>query len=219
MQSPFLLSRAGSMQFISWLYNRAEKLGKLEFINWKQSTRLNILCFNHSLGLVISKQSANTGTILNRRIMIIGSLLFFPPLPPPCLQLKTFWILKFFVNHLACEIKWKPTSLFLQSRGIFVRLEKKTPWSESELHDRVTAACRRNDCQLLRIRGPRGQRDGSLRSYSRFSRQEPLLFYQVAPQLYSRGWVDPVPDPLHYVYGSAGNRTRASGSVSKNSDH
>jgi hypothetical protein len=34
-------------------------------------------------------------------------------------------------------------------------------------------------------RMPRGQRDGSLRPYSRFSRQEPLLFYQVAPQLYS----------------------------------
>jgi hypothetical protein len=33
---------------------------------------------------------------------------------------------------------------------------------------------------------PRGQRDGSLRPYSRFSRQEPLLFYQV----------DPVPDAL-----------------------
>jgi hypothetical protein len=32
---------------------------------------------------------------------------------------------------------------------------------------------------------PRGQRDGSLRPYSRFSRQEPSLFYQVAPQLYS----------------------------------
>jgi hypothetical protein len=45
-------------------------------------------------------------------------------------------------------------------------------------------------------RVPRGQRDGSPRPYSRFSRQEPLLFYQVAPQLYSRGWVDPVPDPL-----------------------
>jgi hypothetical protein len=27
---------------------------------------------------------------------------------------------------------------------------------------------------------PRGQRDGSLQPYSRFSRQEPLLFYQVA---------------------------------------
>jgi hypothetical protein len=36
-------------------------------------------------------------------------------------------------------------------------------------------------------RVPRGQRDGSLRPYSRFSRQEPLLFYQAAPQLYSRG--------------------------------
>jgi hypothetical protein len=45
-------------------------------------------------------------------------------------------------------------------------------------------------------RVPRGQRDGSLLPYSRFSRQEPLLFYQVAPQLYSRGWVDHVPDPL-----------------------
>jgi hypothetical protein len=43
---------------------------------------------------------------------------------------------------------------------------------------------------------PRGERDGSLRPYSRFSRQEPLPFYQVAPQLYSRGWMDPVPDPL-----------------------
>jgi hypothetical protein len=43
---------------------------------------------------------------------------------------------------------------------------------------------------------PRGQRDGFLRPYSRFSRQEPRLFYQVAPQLYSRGRVDPVPDPL-----------------------
>jgi hypothetical protein len=50
--------------------------------------------------------------------------------------------------------------------------------------DRATAACRRSDCQLLRIEG---QRDGSLRPYSRFSRQEPLLFYQVAPQLFSRG--------------------------------
>jgi hypothetical protein len=44
---------------------------------------------------------------------------------------------------------------------------------------------------------------------SRFSRQEPLLFYQVAP----------VPDPLHFFSGSAGNRARASGSVAGKSDH
>jgi hypothetical protein len=36
---------------------------------------------------------------------------------------------------------------------------------------------------------PRGQRNGSLQPYSLFSRQEPLLFYQVAPQSYSWGWV------------------------------
>jgi hypothetical protein len=44
--------------------------------------------------------------------------------------------------------------------------------------DRATAACRRSDCQLVRI--------GSLRPYSWFSRQEPLLFYQVAPPPHSR---------------------------------
>jgi hypothetical protein len=45
-------------------------------------------------------------------------------------------------------------------------------------------------------------------------------FFQVAPQLYSRGWVDPVPDPLLVrKSGSAGNRTRTSGSVARNSDH
>jgi hypothetical protein len=39
-------------------------------------------------------------------------------------------------------------------------------------------------------------------------------------QLYSRGWVDPVPDPLLLrKSGSAGNRTRATGSVARNSDH
>jgi hypothetical protein len=92
------------------------------------------------------------------------------------------------------------------------------PSPQANYTDRATAACRRSECQLLRIRVPRGQRDGSLRPYSQFSRQEPLPFYQVAPQLYSRSWVGPVPDPLLF-FGSAGNRTRASGSEAKNSDH
>jgi hypothetical protein len=40
------------------------------------------------------------------------------------------------------------------------------------------------------------------------------------PQLYSRGWVDPVPDPLLLrKSGSAGNRNRTSGSVARNYDH
>jgi hypothetical protein len=45
------------------------------------------------------------------------------------------------------------------------------------------------------------------------------FFFQVAPELYSRGCVDPVPDPLLLIKsGSVVNRTRASGSVARNSD-
>jgi hypothetical protein len=100
-------------------------------------------------------------------------------------------------------------------------IKKKTPWSEtaSELYRPSDRRLSTKWLPTFADRGvPRGLRDGSLRPYSRFSRQEPLFFYQVAPQLYSRGWVDPVQDPLLF-FCSAGNRTRASGSVANNSDH
>jgi hypothetical protein len=46
------------------------------------------------------------------------------------------------------------------------------------------------------------------------------FFFQVSPQLYSRGWVDPVPDPLLLrKSGSAGNQTQTSGSVACSSGH
>jgi hypothetical protein len=46
------------------------------------------------------------------------------------------------------------------------------------------------------------------------------ILFQEAPQLYSRGWLDPFPDPLLLrKSGSARNRTRGSGSVSEKSDH
>jgi hypothetical protein len=46
------------------------------------------------------------------------------------------------------------------------------------------------------------------------------FFFQVAPQLYSRGWMDLVPDPLLLRKSCcAGNRTRTSGSVARNSDN
>jgi hypothetical protein len=39
------------------------------------------------------------------------------------------------------------------------------------------------------------------------------FFFQAAPRVYPRGFVDPVPDPLLLrKFGSAGNRNRASGS-------
>jgi hypothetical protein len=80
---------------------------------------------------------------------------------------------------------------------------KKTPWCESanELYrprdQLLSAKWLPTFCGLMVTRG---QRDGSLRPYSRFPRQESLLFYQVAPQLYSRGWADPVPDPLLFFW-------------------
>jgi hypothetical protein len=41
-------------------------------------------------------------------------------------------------------------------------------------------------------------------------------FFRVAPPLYSRGWVDPVPDPqLVSESDSAGNETRISGSLAR----
>jgi hypothetical protein len=87
--------------------------------------------------------------------------------------------------------------------------------------DRAIAPCRRSDCQRFADRGchvvsvtdPYGRILGFL-DRSRY------FFLQVFPQLYSRGWVDPVPDPLLLrKSGNAGNRTRDSGSVAKNSDH
>jgi hypothetical protein len=91
--------------------------------------------------------------------------------------------------------------------------ERTIPTERPPLVDEVSA----NVCCY---RVPRGQRDGSLLRYSRFSRPEPLLFFQVAPKLYSRGWVDPVPDPLLLRKSSSpGNRTRTSGSVARNSYH
>jgi hypothetical protein len=45
--------------------------------------------------------------------------------------------------------------------------------------------------------------------YSRISMPERYYFFQISPQLYSRGWADPVPDPLLLrKSGSDGNRTR-----------
>jgi hypothetical protein len=87
--------------------------------------------------------------------------------------------------------------------------------------DQATAACWQNWCQLLQIEECRmvSQRmaKGCILG---FLDQSHYFFFQVAPQLYSQGWVDPVPDPLLLrKSGSARNRTQTSGSVARNSDH
>jgi hypothetical protein len=84
-----------------------------------------------------------------------------------------------------------------------------------------TAAGRQSQCQLLRVEGchvasvtnPYGRNLGFL-NRSRY------FVFQVAPQLYSRGWVDQVPDPLLLrKSGSPDNRTRTPEYVARNSNH
>jgi hypothetical protein len=53
-----------------------------------------------------------------------------------------------------------------------------------------------------------------------FLNRSPYFFFQLSNKLQSRGWVDPVPDPLlRRKSGSAGNRTQTSGSVTRNTVH
>jgi hypothetical protein len=68
-------------------------------------------------------------------------------------------------------------------------------------------------CNVVSVIDPYGRILGLLDWSSYF-------FFQAAPQLYSRGWVDPLSDPLLLrKSASAGNRTRTSGYVARNSDH
>jgi hypothetical protein len=100
---------------------------------------------------------------------------------------------------------------------------KKNPWPEftSELYrpsDRRLSAklmstFAERECHVVSVTDPYGPILGFL-DRSRY------FFFQVAPQLYSRDRVDPVPDPLLFRKSdSPGNRTRTSGSVARNSDH
>jgi hypothetical protein len=119
------------------------------------------------------------------------------------------------VLHAASQSQGRPRCDLTHWHSIcHSELHKETPWLESasELY--------RPSYHRVSAKLSRGQRDGSLRPYFRISRPVPLRFFCVAPQLYSRGRVEPVPDPLLLKKcGSAGNRTRTSGSVARNSDH
>jgi hypothetical protein len=92
--------------------------------------------------------------------------------------------------------------------------ERTIPTEQQPLVGEVSANLLRIDgCRVVRAADPYGRNLGFLDRSSYF-------VFQVAPQLYSRDWVDLVPDPLLLrKSGSAGNRTRTSGSVARNSDH
>jgi hypothetical protein len=98
------------------------------------------------------------------------------------------------------RIPWTSARIWLQFWNIFNSTQRHVSGIETslilesslkKLHglspranytDRATAACRRSDCQLVWIEGATWSEWWIPPAvYSRFFRQEPLLFYQVAP--------------------------------------
>jgi hypothetical protein len=105
----------------------------------------------------------------------------------------------------------------------YILLTYLTQWPEfaSELHwpsnrrlsAKLVPTFADRGCQEVSVTDPCGRIFGFL-DRSRY------FFFQVAPQLYSRGWVDTVPDPLLLrKSGSTRNQTPYSGSVARNADH
>jgi hypothetical protein len=97
-------------------------------------------------------------------------------------------------------------------------LPNKTPWLESASDRRWSAklVTTFSHTEVLR-----GQHNGCLRTYSRFSRPEPLLFLPSSSSTVLTRLSGPR-SRTHYFSeksGSAGNRTRTFGSVARSSDH
>jgi hypothetical protein len=101
---------------------------------------------------------------------------------------------------------WSPDSV------AWVR-ERTIPTSDCSLSATLVPTFAVRGCHVVSVTDPYSRILGFL-DWSRY------FFFQAAPQLYSRDWVDPVPDPLLLrKCGSAGNRTWTTGSVARNSDH
>jgi hypothetical protein len=86
--------------------------------------------------------------------------------------------------------------------------------------DRATAACQRSDCQLFADRGRHviSMTDPFGRILGFLDRSRYFSIKQLLSCTHEAEWT---PFQTHYFFssGSAGNWTRASGSVAKNSDH
>jgi hypothetical protein len=163
-------------------------------------------------------------------------------LPPPlltgilytlhCGHLLKTWALASLQRQTDTEPEWKATrnswsrlvTCWRHGTHAFWELIKlKIPWPESaselyrpsdrRLSAKLVPTFADIGCHVVRVTNPYGRNLGFL-DRSRY------IFFQAAPQLYSLGWVNPVPDPLLLrKSGSAWNRTRTSGSVARNSGH
>jgi hypothetical protein len=105
----------------------------------------------------------------------------------------------------------------LSYRNFYIHLNTiirvSTPWLL--VRKRTIPTERQRSCRRILVptfvdRGAlRDQRGGTPTAVNLFSRPEPLLFFQAAPHLSWRSWMDPIPDSqLFKQCRSAGNRTR-----------
>jgi hypothetical protein len=115
------------------------------------------------------------------------------------------------------DSKWNSCFIFRKSRSknpgpvtSYHYWRSTWPESASELHrprdrclsTKLMPTLADRGCHVVNVTDPYGCNLG-------FLDRRRYCFFQVAPQLCSRGWVDPVPDPLLLrKSGSAGNRTR-----------
>jgi hypothetical protein len=153
--------------------------------------------------------------------------LMCPPPPPhshnPCFahRTRTNWVQIWnWRSHCLCGLS---TFCVPPLDGWMWVLWKKTPWPESaselyrpsdhRLPARLVPTFAYRGCHVVSVTNPYVLILG-------FLDRSRCYFFHEAPQLYSWGWVDSVTDPpLLRKSGSAGNRTRTSGSAARNSDH
>jgi hypothetical protein len=98
--------------------------------------------------------------------------------------------------------------IHLDIQKLKTKLRGRIP--QANYTDRATAACRRSYCQPLRVEGVAWSAQWIPTAVNLgFLDRSHYFFIQVAPQMSTRHWVDPVPDPLLLrKSGRARNRTR-----------
>jgi hypothetical protein len=129
------------------------------------------------------------------------------------------------ITGQSTAIKWEQEKTHtnkIQKQDNLYNLIIITPWPESA-SELYRPSNRRLSVKLVPIfedtGGPVVNVKDLYGSILGFLDRSLYFFIQVAPQLYSRGLVDPVPDPLFRKSSNSGNRTRGSGSVAINSGH
>jgi hypothetical protein len=92
-----------------------------------------------------------------------------------------------YINILTSRIHWSWKLYFVYK----LKLRGLNPWanySDQRLSTKLVPTFADRECHVVSLTNPYGRILGFLDRSSYF-------FFQEAPQLYSRGWVDPVPDP------------------------